>query len=45
MTPEKRESGGSDSGESSDSGVSTPPPADLNIEKVDLTASPNPNRN
>jgi len=32
VTPEKRESG-SDSGESSDSGVSTPPPADLKIEK------------
>ncbi|CAG5077720.1 Oidioi.mRNA.OKI2018_I69.PAR.g8796.t1.cds [Oikopleura dioica] len=32
VTPEKRESG-SDSGESSDSGVSTPPPADLKMEK------------
>lgn len=44
MTPEKRESG-SDSGESSDSGVSTPPPADLKIEKVSLIVSPNSNRN
>jgi len=45
VTPEKRESGGSDSGESSDSGVSTPPPADLKIEKVNLPASSNLNPN
>jgi len=44
VTPEKRESG-SDSGESSDSGVSTPPPADLKIEKVSPTVLPNSNRN